>query len=206
MTDLKPCRWRKKPVVIEAWCVEADMGGCPKWLTDELGKSVSSEFGPRFHIDTLEGRMTAMPGDWIIKGVKGELYPCKPDIFAATYEPADSAMSRAPAGVVEDDLIPRSAVLSAITEWFGLFGEEQPRVISAKKWAGDAMKDLHDYVASIPARAMARAPEVDGLVICDPRSLRDYPFLPCPICKGVEGCDHSVPERARAALAAPAKE
>jgi hypothetical protein len=40
-------------------------------------------------IDTLEGRMTANPNDWIIRGVKGEIYPCKPDIFAATYEAAD---------------------------------------------------------------------------------------------------------------------
>jgi len=38
-------------------------------------------------IPTLEGTMHARPGDWIIRGVKGELYPCKPDIFAATYEP-----------------------------------------------------------------------------------------------------------------------
>jgi hypothetical protein len=38
---------------------------------------------------TLEGAMTANIGDWIIKGVKGEFYPCKPDIFAATYEPAE---------------------------------------------------------------------------------------------------------------------
>jgi len=38
-------------------------------------------------IHTLEGVMCAQPGDWIIRGVKGELYPCKPDIFAATYEP-----------------------------------------------------------------------------------------------------------------------
>jgi hypothetical protein len=37
----------------------------------------------------MEGVMKASPGDWIIKGVKGEFYPCKPDIFAATYEPAE---------------------------------------------------------------------------------------------------------------------
>jgi hypothetical protein len=41
-------------------------------------------------IHTLEGDMTAMPGDWVITGVNGEQYPCKPDIFAATYEPANS--------------------------------------------------------------------------------------------------------------------
>lgn len=38
------------------------------------------------HIGTLEGVMAAAPGDWIIRGIKGEIYPCKPDIFAATYE------------------------------------------------------------------------------------------------------------------------
>ena len=39
-------------------------------------------------IKTLEGTMRAMPEDWIIRGIRGEFYPCKPDIFAATYEPA----------------------------------------------------------------------------------------------------------------------
>lgn len=47
-------------------------------------------------IDTLEGVMRADPGDWIIRGVKGELYPCKPDIFAATYDPADPSEYVAP--------------------------------------------------------------------------------------------------------------
>ena len=52
------------------------------------------------YIPTLEGTMTARAGDWIIRGVKGEFYPCKPDIFAATYEPAEpltfSRLSRRP--------------------------------------------------------------------------------------------------------------
>lgn len=39
------------------------------------------------YINTLEGKMTVSPGDWIIKGISGEFYPCKPDIFAITYEP-----------------------------------------------------------------------------------------------------------------------
>jgi hypothetical protein len=42
--------------------------------------------GDFLYIGTLEGEMLAAPGDWIIRGVKGEIYPCKPDIFAATYE------------------------------------------------------------------------------------------------------------------------
>jgi hypothetical protein len=48
----------------------------------------------RVTIHTLEGVMEAVPGDWIIRGVKGELYPCKPDIFAATYEPLDGDLGR----------------------------------------------------------------------------------------------------------------
>lgn len=43
--------------------------------------------GPDLFIQTLEGEMKANSGDWIIRGVKGEFYPCKPDIFTATYEP-----------------------------------------------------------------------------------------------------------------------
>ena len=56
-----------------------------------LDKSIYRCEGPgdlvELEIETLEGNMTAKVGDWIIKGVKGEFYPCKPDIFAATYEP-----------------------------------------------------------------------------------------------------------------------
>jgi len=66
-------KFRKKPVVIEAeQCTEQQ------------------------NIHTLEGIMVAQPGDWIITGVKGERYPCKPDIFAATYElvDADTALGR----------------------------------------------------------------------------------------------------------------
>lgn len=44
-------------------------------------------------IDTLEGGHTVCPGDWIIRGIKGELYPCKPDIFAETYEPVAANMA-----------------------------------------------------------------------------------------------------------------
>jgi len=80
-------RFRKKPVEIEAWCWD----GCstaperPPWLRGPNVRAVHDE--EILLIDTLEGTMTAMKGDWIIMGVKGEIYPCKPDIFAATYEP-----------------------------------------------------------------------------------------------------------------------
>jgi len=78
-------KFRKKPVVVEAWQYEGwRETQRPDWLIDS--KAMFLEDGT-FVIDTLEGRMTAQPGDWIIRGVKGEIYPCKPDVFAATYEP-----------------------------------------------------------------------------------------------------------------------
>jgi hypothetical protein len=93
-------RYRKKPVVIEA--IQNTGGNSNEVLAfcfaDERWKEgIDSEYvnGPgigytpplgTFDIPTLEGTMTAQVGDWIIRGVKGELYPCKPDIFEATYE------------------------------------------------------------------------------------------------------------------------
>lgn len=86
-------KYRKKPVVIEAW--KFDSFQFPDWMAGSHGHDPYSEFtdGPQLQADgeailiqTLEGTMTANRGDWIIKGVKGELYPCKPDIFEATYE------------------------------------------------------------------------------------------------------------------------
>ena len=91
-------KFRKKPVVIEA-----------KELTINSWKEIMNWVGISFcvasvsypndgvtlptlsgmRIKTLEGEMWADPGDWIIKGIKGEFYPCKPDIFEMTYEAAE---------------------------------------------------------------------------------------------------------------------
>lgn len=57
-----------------------------RYMEDQGWKEAPVDYGL---IETLEGRMTVTPGDWIITGVKGEHYPCKPDIFQATYEPAE---------------------------------------------------------------------------------------------------------------------
>ena len=82
-------RFRKKPVVIEAhqWNPEEKPTNAPQWLWDRLAAKPENFDGSAvLLIETLEGNMRCEPGDWIIKGVKGELYPCKPDIFDATYE------------------------------------------------------------------------------------------------------------------------
>lgn len=76
-------RFRKKPVVIEAF--RPDVDEPPKWAlrSDAILHSMDG-----ISIVTLEGTMLVSPGDWIIRGVNGEIYPCKPDIFAKTYEAA----------------------------------------------------------------------------------------------------------------------
>jgi hypothetical protein len=82
-------KFRKKPVVIEAIQLPLIDEDAPQYLIDWLHKfdsQWSSDRDGGLIIYTLEGEMRANPGDWIIKGVKGEMYPCKPDIFAATYE------------------------------------------------------------------------------------------------------------------------
>ena len=83
-------KFRKKPVVIEAWQNTHTPRPTPLWLNDAWrAAKVQFAGNGRIDIHTLEGTMRAELGDWIICGVKGELYPCKPDIFEATYEVAE---------------------------------------------------------------------------------------------------------------------
>lgn len=86
-------QYRKKPVVIEAfkWTGAYDQTENPVWIVEAIKDGrvqFENELTPDVYltIDTLEGVMKANQGDWIIRGLKGELYPCKPDIFEASYE------------------------------------------------------------------------------------------------------------------------
>jgi hypothetical protein len=91
--------YRKKPVVIEARQLvsDDDLTETNAWIAQSGGQSAISYDDENdvtvLVIYTLEGAMMARwdVGDWIIKGVQGEFYPCKPDIFAATYEPVSPA-------------------------------------------------------------------------------------------------------------------
>ena len=119
-------KFRKKPVVIEAWQTQVapradkSLVGVPeagerlqitnwKALTAlnpgalvAVGNIVDGQVECLcISIKTLEGTMHAIPGDWIIKGVKGEFYPCKPDIFAATY---DEIEDRSPGSKYHHDI------------------------------------------------------------------------------------------------------
>jgi hypothetical protein len=83
---MKTAKYRKKPVIVEAFQLDDDWFNLDHpnpthiigFITDPVKKEVI--------IPTLEGNHLARVGDWIIKGVKGEYYPCKPDIFEQTYE------------------------------------------------------------------------------------------------------------------------
>ena len=90
-------KYRKKPVVIEAFKLnERGLVG-ENWFWDAVtqNKIITHNFGKFYNepvwreINTLEGVMIAKAGDYIIKGIQGEIYPCKPDIFEQTYESVD---------------------------------------------------------------------------------------------------------------------
>lgn len=94
-------KFRKKPVVIDAIQIPAVINGeTDPNFGDKLEAFMTGAdwtcVDGYLAIVTLEGTMRADLGDWIIKGVKGEVYPCKPDIFAATYEPASEPASVIP--------------------------------------------------------------------------------------------------------------
>jgi hypothetical protein len=94
-------KYRKKPVVIEAmqwdgsaesaapiinWALSFEDGAVIRYHEHLMNGEYVAHPDPFLWVDTLEGRMIATSGDFIIRGVNGEFYPCKPDIFAKTYE------------------------------------------------------------------------------------------------------------------------
>ena len=86
-------KFRKRPVVIEA--VQFNTPKDIRDFSGSFGRGFQEvKDGNRvawFHIETLEGVMKLEPKDWLIRGIKGEFYPCKPDIFEATYEKAQES-------------------------------------------------------------------------------------------------------------------
>lgn len=89
-------RFRKKPVVVEAEQFFPDKESWPEGVEQYDKSAMESPGGVRsvwhgWRIRTLEGVGEVTPGDWIITGVKGEKYPCKPDIFESTYEPVEDS-------------------------------------------------------------------------------------------------------------------
>lgn len=100
---MSAARWRKKPVEVDAWQwdgTEDEAFAIQKWVNDQGGSAIymgerptPSRAGgiafmapPSLVIKTLEGDMNVGKGDFVIRGVQDEFYPCKPDIFEATYD------------------------------------------------------------------------------------------------------------------------
>ncbi|WP_333788600.1 hypothetical protein [Phascolarctobacterium faecium] len=86
-------KFTKKPITIEAFQFDGDFMNIngdyyvPEWAVDAYKQGILYFEGPDLFIRTLEGIHAVSYDDYVIKGVKGELYPCKPDIFKMTYEP-----------------------------------------------------------------------------------------------------------------------
>jgi hypothetical protein len=108
-------RFRKKPVEIDAVSIHSIMSRaygnavpCEDWVEEALNaepgtegrvivlKEEENDTPPGIVVCTLEGDMHGEPNDWLLRGVKGELYPCKPDIFEATYVPAAETLPDVP--------------------------------------------------------------------------------------------------------------
>lgn len=85
-------KYRKRAVVIEAVRYDGDAGTLNSFIGESYGAAwyYASDASGDAIIPTLEGKMRASVGDWVVKGVEGEFYPCKDSIFRKTYEPVES--------------------------------------------------------------------------------------------------------------------
>lgn len=164
------CReYRKKPVVIEAIRYSGDnlaevlafTGKHPRfdeWFSsfDDYAAHVASDRRV-FKILTLEGTMEASPGDWIIKGVKGEIYPCKSDIFALTYEPVLSTVTPAEVAGLVGRLQERATVMEALSPDFA-----------------SACRESASLIQSQAARIVELEAAIRGLLDCPDIADNDY--------------------------------
>lgn len=180
-------RFTKLPVTIEAVQFTPDsanpFGDAPRWLLDHLENKASDGPTPliwkgddgQLRIGTLEGQMTVSPGDWIIRGTKGELYPCKPDIFAEIYAAEDDPFLPKPPATLAEDLA------SCINRW------------SCENWAGNTpdfilaefvIGMLRQFGATVAAREKwyGRGPELVPDLPFDPKATDRilYPAEPQP--------------------------
>jgi hypothetical protein len=168
-----PVQFRKRPVVIQAvqWtgnnlrAVIDFIGLHPsaeKWTWPEY-EAVVREKGLK--IFTLEGPLMASVGDWIIQGVQGECYPCKPDVFAKTYELASTPSARAePRGETADEYLQRCGREDMIP---------LANVIARKRWAENRDAVSHEPATDEAQALLDRAYQF----VADEQWVRDYTFF-----------------------------
>ncbi len=158
-------KFRKKPVVIEAVQFKIADGIYEKLLSIGFPQNATCEHDAiaqtnTLLINTLEGVMRAQEGDFIIKGVNGEFYPCKPDIFAKTYEPFDEIINASDAPI-------------ALTFGMALEAVKQGKRIARTGWNGKGMFVVYQkgYPQGIPCNeqtAKAWGMEQGELFRCEP--------------------------------------
>lgn len=115
--------YKKKPIVIEAWQFNGNFQDAPQWMIDAFDRhevDIVETDNPFLLIDTLEGVMKAKVGDYIIKGIVDELYPCKGDIFEETYEEVSTPieMSVDPSVEVERYILGWEGAAKAYNVWY----------------------------------------------------------------------------------------
>lgn len=108
-------KYRKKPVVIEAFQYDGDLINSngvpyvPEWML-EAPHYYDGEPPCELYVKTLEGDMHVSVGDYVIRGINGEIYPCKPDIFVKTYEQANSSQDGEQVFLTDDEIYKISGV------------------------------------------------------------------------------------------------
>jgi hypothetical protein len=185
-------RFRKRPVVIEAVLFDGtvcsadaihDWARKANGISAQCARVTKGDQCHYFEIETLEGVMRANAGDWIIRGVQGEFYPCKPEIFAATYEPADAAPPPAAArgdvrGLVECLPLEVRATNGYDAAWVAGFNEgvlqsrqNLQRALAAEGvQAGEVEQRLAEDRALLRIASLSQQPEARGVVGDDSRA------------------------------------
>ena len=167
----EPTRWRKKPVTVEAMQIGDNLAEAVdlyRWSGTELGLTVNggAHGVEAVTVHTLEGDMTARPGDWIVKGVKGEVYPVRADIFADTYEQADQLVDWGRSERMDGSDSPRRVHTPTPDGWTAVQvqgGSKRGHTVHASKRAAE--KDARRLAKSAPNVEVWVCPVIDGKVI-----------------------------------------
>jgi hypothetical protein len=147
-------RYRKLPVEVEAfqWTGGPDQTDDPEWIIEAMVENKAWVARPgqddcHLMLVTLEGTMRANPGDFIVRGVEGEIYPVKPDIFAKTYELVE--VERWQYNRQPRDEWPEWLQRSRVGE-FRFLGQEQPHHIAIHVEGGAVLAEAGDWVELHP--------------------------------------------------------
>lgn len=176
-------KYTKKPVTIEAvlWDgIKVSEAPIPNWLNEALNKKPGEpgsvvRMGKEVEIYTLEGKMTASPGDYIIRGIKDEIYPCKPDIFAATYskEGEETALQKLTkfqeeVGYVEGEI--------NTVAMLGLFGEAG-EVLDETTFKYDEINDKNGFTKSVCSFYVSEAVHISKNIDTMKKQVRDHKLV-----------------------------